>query len=150
MISDVEKMNDKDNIFWNENNWRESMEQILHVVEPSMALPNDCFVLLPLCFILHHPQFIYLLWSLGSISGIIEQWFQISGTHPPLFGYVLVPFISQNTVCCNLPQTKGRWRDWVHLPSIKCVCFYSLFWSVAYVLLIYFISFILWKAVGNN
>ncbi len=34
MTSDVEKINYKDNIYWNENNGGKSMEQILHVVEP--------------------------------------------------------------------------------------------------------------------
>ena len=34
MTSDVDKMNDKDDIVWNENNQGDSMEQILHVVEP--------------------------------------------------------------------------------------------------------------------
>ena len=34
MTSDVDKMNHKDDIFWNENNREDSMEQILHVVEP--------------------------------------------------------------------------------------------------------------------
>ena len=34
MTSDVDKMNDKDDIVWNENNQGDSMERILHVVEP--------------------------------------------------------------------------------------------------------------------
>ena len=34
MTSDVDKMNDKDDIIWNKNNQGDSMEQILHVVEP--------------------------------------------------------------------------------------------------------------------
>ncbi len=37
MTSDVEKMNDTDDIFWNENNGLESMYQILHVVEPQFV-----------------------------------------------------------------------------------------------------------------
>ena len=34
MTPDVDKMNDNDDIIWNENNRGDSMEQILHVVEP--------------------------------------------------------------------------------------------------------------------
>ena len=34
MTSDVDKMNDKGDIVWNESNRGDSMEQILHVVEP--------------------------------------------------------------------------------------------------------------------
>ena len=34
MTSDVDKMNDEDDIVWNENNQGDSMEQMLHVVEP--------------------------------------------------------------------------------------------------------------------
>ena len=34
MTSDVDKMNDKDDIIWNENNQGDSMEQILQVMEP--------------------------------------------------------------------------------------------------------------------
>ncbi len=34
MTSDAENMNDKDDMFWNENNEEEAIEQILHVVEP--------------------------------------------------------------------------------------------------------------------
>ena len=34
MTSDVDKMNDKDDIIWNEKNRGNSMEQILHAVEP--------------------------------------------------------------------------------------------------------------------
>ena len=34
MISDVDKMNDKGDIVWNESNRGDSMEQILHVVAP--------------------------------------------------------------------------------------------------------------------
>ena len=34
MTSDVDKMNDKDDIVWNGENSGDSMEQILHVVAP--------------------------------------------------------------------------------------------------------------------
>ncbi len=66
-----------------------------------------------------------------------------------LFSYHL-PFDSPNTVCNNLLLTKGVLRDWGHLPPINRVRFYILFRSSAYIPLVYFMPFILRKAVGNN
>ena len=62
----------------------------------------------------------------------------------------LLPIVSLNTVCNNLLLTKGVWRDWIPLTPINSVHFYILFQSSAYISLVYFMPFILWKAVGNN
>ena len=128
---------------------RQTTHSLWFWISAKLPNKNDCFSLPTLIFILHRLS--HLLWPLDLISVIIKQLFPYQW-HPNPPSEVMLSLPTSHGTLIVIIYNRQKAGDVIEYASHPSIVFTSTFCSdpFAYIPLIYFMPFILRKAVGIN